>query len=123
MNSPVDVSFSRVPPAADQLSPFWAKRFGTAPFLPMSRAEMENRAGQLRHHPITGDAYAPPQLRHGRDRPCNARVCGLRALPPSRTGSADLWAGCRVNLFWGRDGGQHGSDDQPVHRRPENPQR
>ena len=42
MNAPVDVSF--FPRAAKPLTSyrkFWAARFGTAPFLPMSRAEMD----------------------------------------------------------------------------------
>ncbi|MBA4176205.1 MAG: YgiQ family radical SAM protein [Leptothrix sp. (in: Bacteria)] len=38
--------------------PFWARRFGTAPFLPMSRAEMEQRGWDSCDIVIvTGDAY------------------------------------------------------------------
>jgi ABC-type polar amino acid transport system ATPase subunit len=38
--------------------PFWAKRFGPAPFLPMSRAEMDRWAGTAATSIIvTGDAY------------------------------------------------------------------
>jgi uncharacterized radical SAM protein YgiQ len=49
------------PPAAKPLNayrPFWAKRFGTAPFLPMSRAEMERLGWDSCDVIIvTGDAY------------------------------------------------------------------
>ena len=42
MNAFVDVSlFPRAAKPITSYRPFWAKRFGTAPFLPMSRAEME----------------------------------------------------------------------------------
>ena len=59
MNAPVDVSF--FPRAAKPLAsyrPYWAKRFGTAPFLPMSREEMA-RLGWDSCDVIlvTGDAY------------------------------------------------------------------
>ncbi|MCF8160383.1 MAG: YgiQ family radical SAM protein [Polaromonas sp.] len=59
MNAPVDVSF--FPPAAKPLSSyrkFWAARFGTAPFLPMSRAEMEQLGWDSCDVVlVTGDAY------------------------------------------------------------------
>jgi uncharacterized radical SAM protein YgiQ len=49
------------PPVAKPLSswkPFWAKRFGAAPFLPMSRAEMEQLGWDSCDIVIvTGDAY------------------------------------------------------------------
>jgi uncharacterized radical SAM protein YgiQ len=49
------------PPAAKPLNayrPFWAKRFGAAPFLPMSRAEMERLGWDSCDVIIvTGDAY------------------------------------------------------------------
>ncbi len=49
------------PPTAKPLSswkPFWAKRFGPAPFLPMSRAEMESLGWDSCDIVIvTGDAY------------------------------------------------------------------
>jgi len=32
---------SPVPRAINQYRPYWAKRFGTSPMLPMSRAEMD----------------------------------------------------------------------------------
>lgn len=39
------------------LQKHWAARFGTAPFLPTSRAEMDPPLGQLRRIVVTGDAY------------------------------------------------------------------
>ena len=42
MNAPIDVSFfARAAKPITSYRPYWAKRFGVAPFLPMSRAEME----------------------------------------------------------------------------------
>ena len=42
MNAPIDVSFfARAAKPITSYRPYWAKRFGTAPFLPMSRAEMD----------------------------------------------------------------------------------
>ena len=42
MNAPVDVSFfARAAKPITSYRKYWASRFGTAPFLPMSRAEME----------------------------------------------------------------------------------
>ncbi|MGB4361261.1 MAG: YgiQ family radical SAM protein, partial [Rhodoferax sp.] len=59
MNAPVDVSF--FPRAAKPLSSyrkFWAARFGTAPFLPVSRAEMEQLGWDSCDVVlVTGDAY------------------------------------------------------------------
>ncbi len=59
MNAPVDVSF--FPRAAKPLTsyrPYWAKRFGTAPFLPMSRAEMDQLGWDSCDVVlVTGDAY------------------------------------------------------------------
>ena len=59
MNAPVDVSFfPRVAKPLTSYRKYWAARFGTAPFLPMSRAEM----AQLGWDScdiilVTGDAY------------------------------------------------------------------
>jgi hypothetical protein len=42
MNAPIDVSFfARAAKPITSYRPYWAKRFGVAPLLPMSRAEME----------------------------------------------------------------------------------
>jgi hypothetical protein len=58
--------------------PTGRKRFGTAPFLPMSRAEMDGAGlGPVRHHPRhRRRLHRPPQLRHGAGRPA-ARGAGL----------------------------------------------
>ena len=46
------------PPRIDSYRPFWAKRFGPAPFLPMSRAEMDALGWDSCDIVIvTGDAY------------------------------------------------------------------
>jgi uncharacterized radical SAM protein YgiQ len=59
MNAPVDVS--HFPRAAKPLTSYrrhWAARFGTAPFLPMSRAEMEALGwDSCDVIVVTGDAY------------------------------------------------------------------
>ena len=42
MNAPVDVSFFVLfSKPLTSYHPYWAKRFGTAPFLPLSSAEMD----------------------------------------------------------------------------------
>ena len=59
MNAPIDVSFfNRAAKPLSSYRKYWAARFGTAPFLPMSRAEM----AQLGWDScdiilVTGDAY------------------------------------------------------------------
>ena len=59
MNAPLDVSFfQRLAKPLTSYRKYWAARFGTAPFLPMSRAEM----AQLGWDScdiilVTGDAY------------------------------------------------------------------
>ncbi|MDH4375647.1 MAG: YgiQ family radical SAM protein [Ramlibacter sp.] len=59
MNAPVDVSF--FPRQAKQITSYrkyWASRFGTAPFLPMSRAEMDKLGwDSCDIILVTGDAY------------------------------------------------------------------
>ena len=41
MNAPIDVSFfQRIAKPLTSYRKYWAVRFGTAPFLPMSRAEI-----------------------------------------------------------------------------------
>jgi hypothetical protein len=59
MNSFPDVSFfPRAAKALTSYRPYWAKRFGTAPFLPMSRAEMEQLGwDSCDVILVTGDAY------------------------------------------------------------------
>jgi uncharacterized radical SAM protein YgiQ len=59
MNAPVDVSFfPRAAKPRSSYRKFWAARFGTAPFLPMSRAEMEQLGWDSCDVVlVTGDAY------------------------------------------------------------------
>ena len=60
MNAPVDVSFfARAAKPITSYRKYWAARFGNAPFLPMSRAEMEQaRLGfSCDIIIVTGDAY------------------------------------------------------------------
>ena len=49
---------SGTPKLLTSYKPFWAKRFGTAPFLPMSRSEMEQLGwDSCDVILVTGDAY------------------------------------------------------------------
>ena len=59
MNALVDVSFfPREAPSLLRYRKYWAARFGTAPFLPMSRAEMEQLGWDSCDIVlVTGDAY------------------------------------------------------------------
>ena len=59
MNAPVDVSlFARAAKPITSYRKYWAARFGTAPFLPMSRAEMDQLGWDSCDIIIvTGDAY------------------------------------------------------------------
>src|SRR3972149_1144913 len=85
--------------------PYWAKRFGIAPFLPMSRAEMEDLGwGSCDVILVTGDAYD--------DHPSFGMALGGRFLEVQgfRVGiiaqpdwhSADAFAALgRPNLYFG----------------------
>jgi uncharacterized radical SAM protein YgiQ len=59
MNAPVDVSFfHRAAKPLNSYRKYWAARFGTAPFLPMSRAEMDKLGWDSCDIVlVTGDAY------------------------------------------------------------------
>ncbi|MES2482405.1 MAG: YgiQ family radical SAM protein, partial [Pseudomonadota bacterium] len=59
MNAPLDVSlFARAAKPITSYRKYWAARFGTAPFLPMSRAEMDKLGWDSCDIIIvTGDAY------------------------------------------------------------------
>lgn len=59
MNAPLDVSFfARAAKPITSYRKYWASRFGTAPFLPMSRAEMDKLGWDSCDVIIvTGDAY------------------------------------------------------------------
>ena len=59
MNAPIDVSFfNRAAKPLSSYRKYWAARFGTAPFLPMSRAEMTQLGwDSCDIILVTGDAY------------------------------------------------------------------
>ena len=59
MNAPLDVShFARDAKPLGSYRKYWASRFGTAPFLPMSRAEMDKLGWDSCDIVlVTGDAY------------------------------------------------------------------
>jgi uncharacterized radical SAM protein YgiQ len=106
MNTPVDVSF--FPRAAKPLSSyrkFWAARFGTAPFLPMSREEM-NQLGWDSCDVIlvTGDAYVDhPSFGMaviGRMLESQGFRVGILAQPDWQSAEPFKALG-KPNLFWG----------------------
>jgi uncharacterized radical SAM protein YgiQ len=96
------------PPAAKPLSswkPFWAKRFGPAPFLPMSRAEMETLGWDSCDIVIiTGDAYVDhPSFGMaviGRVLEAQGFRVGIIAQPDWSSAEAFAALG-RPNLFFG----------------------
>jgi len=106
MNAPVDVSF--FPRAAKPLSSyrkFWAARFGTAPFLPMSRAEMEQLGWDSCDIVlVTGDAYVDhPSFGMaviGRTLEAQGFRVGIIAQPDWTSAEAFRALG-KPNLFWG----------------------
>jgi uncharacterized radical SAM protein YgiQ len=106
MNAPVDVSF--FPRAAKPLTSyrkFWAARFGTAPFLPMSREEM-NQLGwdSCDIIIVTGDAYVDhPSFGMaviGRMLESQGFRVGIIAQPDWQSAEAFKALG-KPNLFWG----------------------
>ncbi len=106
MNAPVDVSFfARAAKPIHSYRPYWAKRFGVAPFLPMSRAEME-RLGWDSCDVIlvTGDAYVDhPSFGMavvGRVLEAQGFRVGIIAQP-DWTSAEPFQALGRPNLFWG----------------------
>ena len=102
---PVDVSF--FPRAAKSLTsyrPFWAKRFGTAPFLPMSRAEMEQLGWDSWDVVlVTGDAYVDhPSFGMaviGRLLEAQGFSVGIISQPDWHSAEGFKALG-RTNLFW-----------------------
>ena len=106
MNALVDVSF--FPRAAKPLTSyrkFWAARFGTAPFLPMSRAEMEQLGWDSCDIIIvTGDAYVDhPSFGMaviGRTLEAQGFRVGIIAQPDWQSAEAFKVLG-KPNLFWG----------------------
>jgi uncharacterized radical SAM protein YgiQ len=106
--APADRSRSAAPPPFTPLTsyrPFWARRFGTAPFLPMSRAEMEALGWDSCDIVIvTGDAYVDhPSFGMaviGRVLEAQGFRVGIIAQPDWQ--SAEPWRALgRPNLFFG----------------------
>ncbi len=106
MNAPVDVSF--FPRAAKPLNSYrkyWAARFGTAPFLPMSRAEMTQLGWDSCDVVlVTGDAYVDhPSFGMaviGRMLEAQGFRVGIIAQPDWTSAEAFRALG-KPNLFWG----------------------
>ncbi len=106
MNAPVDVSF--FPREAKPLTSYrkyWAQRFGTAPFLPMSREEMDRLGWDSCDIIIvTGDAYVDhPSFGMaviGRMLENQGFRVGIIAQPDWSSAEAFKALG-KPNLFWG----------------------
>jgi uncharacterized radical SAM protein YgiQ len=106
MNAPVDVSlFPRAAKPLNSYRKFWAARLGTAPFLPMSRAEMDKLGWDSCDIVlVTGDAYVDhPSFGMaviGRMLENQGFRVGIIAQPDWH--SADPFRGLgKPNLFWG----------------------
>ncbi|GAB4399241.1 MAG: YgiQ family radical SAM protein [Rhodoferax sp.] len=106
MNTEIDVSrFPREAKPLNSYRKFWAARFGTAPFLPMSRAEMDNLGWDSCDVIIvTGDAYVDhPSFGMaviGRVLEAQGFRVGIIAQPDWTSADAFKVLG-RPNLFWG----------------------
>ncbi|MCS6811465.1 MAG: YgiQ family radical SAM protein, partial [Tepidimonas sp.] len=106
MNAPAHPAV--LTPAAKPLmryKPYWAKRFGVAPFLPMSRAEMEALGwDSCDVILVTGDAYVDhPSFGMaviGRVLEAQGFRVGIIAQPDWTSAEAFKVLG-RPNLFWG----------------------
>jgi uncharacterized radical SAM protein YgiQ len=106
MNAPIDVSFFHRPAKPlTSYRPYWAKRFGTAPFLPMTRAEMESLGwDSCDVILVTGDAYVDhPSFGMavvGRVLEAQGFRVGIIAQPDWTSAEAFKALG-KPNLFWG----------------------
>ncbi|RID99259.1 YgiQ family radical SAM protein [Simplicispira hankyongi] len=106
MNAPVDVSFfARAAKPLTSYRPYWAKRFGTAPYLPMSRAEMEQLGWDSCDIVlVTGDAYIDhPSFGMaviGRTLEAQGFRVGIIAQPDWQSAEPFKALG-KPNLFWG----------------------
>ncbi len=106
MNAPIDVSFfARAAKPITSYRPYWARRFGVAPFLPMSRAEMEQLGWDSCDIVlVTGDAYVDhPSFGMavvGRVLEAQGFRVGIIAQPDWTSAEAFRALG-RPNLFWG----------------------
>jgi hypothetical protein len=129
MNAPVDVSFfARAAKPITSYRKYWAARFGTAPFLPMSRAEMDKLGWDSCDiiHRDRRRVCGPPELWHGGRWPGAGRRKAFRVgiiAQPDWQSAEPFKALGKPNLFWGVTAGQHGQHDQPLHGGPEDPQR
>ncbi|MDO9482616.1 MAG: YgiQ family radical SAM protein, partial [Hydrogenophaga sp.] len=106
MNAPVDVSFfARAAKPITSYRPYWAKRFGVAPMLPMSRAEMEKLGwDSCDIILVTGDAYVDhPSFGMaviGRVLEAQGFRVGIIAQPDWQSAEPFKALG-KPNLFWG----------------------
>ncbi|WP_291009261.1 YgiQ family radical SAM protein [Hydrogenophaga sp.] len=106
MNAPIDVSFfARAAKPITSYRPYWAKRFGVAPFLPMSRGEMEQLGwDSCDIILVTGDAYVDhPSFGMaviGRVLEAQGFRVGIIAQPDWQSAEPFKVLG-RPNLFWG----------------------
>ena len=106
MNAPVDVSFfHRDAKPLTSYKPYWAKRFGPAPFLPMSRVEMDQLGwDSCDIILVTGDAYVDhPSFGMaviGRVLEAQGFRVGIIAQPDWTSAEAFKALG-KPNLFWG----------------------
>jgi len=106
MNAPVDVSlFPRAAKPLNSYRKYWAARFGTAPFLPMSRAEMDKLGWDSCDIVlVTGDAYVDhPSFGMaviGRMLENQGFRVGIIAQPDWQSADPFRVLG-KPNLFWG----------------------
>ena len=106
MNAPVDVSFfARAAKPLTSYRKYWAARFGTAPMLPMSRAEMDKLGWDSCDIVlVTGDAYVDhPSFGMaviGRMLESQGFRVGIIAQPDWTSAEAFKALG-KPNLFWG----------------------
>jgi uncharacterized radical SAM protein YgiQ len=106
MNAPVDVSFfARAAKPISSYRKYWASRFGTAPFLPMSRAEMDKLGwDSCDIILVTGDAYVDhPSFGMavvGRVLEAQGFRVGIIAQPDWHSAEPFKVLG-KPNLFWG----------------------
>ena len=106
MNAPVDVSFfARAAKPLGSYRKYWASRFGTAPFFPMSRAEMEKLGWDSCDIVlVTGDAYVDhPSFGMaviGRMLEAQGFRVGIIAQPDWQSAEPFKVLG-KPNLFWG----------------------
>jgi uncharacterized radical SAM protein YgiQ len=106
MNAPVDVSlFPRAAKPLTSYRKYWAARFGTAPFLPMSRKEMEQLGwDSCDIILVTGDAYVDhPSFGMaviGRVLEAQGFRVGIIAQPDWQSADPFKVLG-KPNLFWG----------------------